>query len=411
MTRKAVVLTVLAVVGVVGLVGGLGWDERRRGEGELGWLADKLVNGWGREVEPGIAFSDSVYVEGPAMSDWCKTKVTARWEASFDIAFLSPENGQMDWPVDHYWIAGGLGGVGEVRVECISSVQDENGNWFNQVSFRACVNPAYPDQETVNGATVLYPADGNVYSVSCSLGGGSDLRKRAGDTPIGTKTNATHAKERWAEEGWGVPDGQIIYATIAGYTAQAEAVESVDPGAVGLGFQCYFHSRPLEGDLMRYESIAFNAAHIDASGLTDRPVNPNNPNGPRVVGSGTTIRYYSPAAGSVIGVSHYSWVGPPIEYSFSRLAVRALGTGALLDDLELWFSGAQEYDATDEAWHYLKKTLAAWRSANLRPNWGIYSWDTDPPPDGALRTLPTAQFAIDRDSAKAHYLEAAGSDA
>ena len=101
----------------------------------------------------------------------------------------------------------------------------------------------------------------------------------------------------------------------------------------------------------------------------------------------------------------------PIEYSFSRLAVRALGTGALLDDLELWFSGAQEYDATDEAWHYLKKTLSAWRAANLRPNWGIYSWDTDPPPDGALRTLPTAQFAIDRDSAKAHQLEAAGSDA
>jgi len=101
----------------------------------------------------------------------------------------------------------------------------------------------------------------------------------------------------------------------------------------------------------------------------------------------------------------------PIEYSFSRLAVRALGTGALLDDLELWFSGAQEYDATTSQWHYLKKTLSAWRGANLRPNWGIYSWDTDPPPDGALRTLPTAQFAIDRDSAKAHQLEAAGSDA
>lgn len=410
MTRKAVVLTVLAVVGVVGLVGGLGWDERRRGEGELGWLADKLVNGWGREVEPGIAFSDSMYVEGPAMSDWCKTKVTARWEASFNIAFLSPENGQMDWAAGHGIHTGGwISPTAEVILECISSEQDESGKWFNVVGLRAIVN-RFTEHEVMVGGIRLVPADGNMHSVSCSLGVDTDLRKRVGDTPIGTKANATHAKERWAEEGWGVPAGQIVYATIADYTAQAESVESVDPGGVGLSVSCQWVSNAIEGDLVRFENISFNAAHIDASGLTDRPVDPSNPDGARVVGSGTTIRYYSPE-GVAPGFSKGYAIGPPIEYSFSRLAVRALGTGVLLDDLELWFSGAQEYDATDEAWHYLKKTLAAWRSANLRPNWGIYSWDTDPPPDGALRTLPTAQFAIDRNSARAHYLEAAGSDA
>ena len=213
MTRKATVLTVLAVVGVVGLVGGLGWDERRRGEGELGWLADKLVNGWGREAEAGIAFSDSVYVEGPAMSDWCKTAMTTTWTVSFDISFMSPEPGKFTERLESVMCICFLPGV-EVRLANYGEVvEDEAGNKYNRFGYGAIVN-SYGLEPAYDGGYTDYPADGGTYSLSGSVGIGTVLNKRTGDTPIGTKTNATHAKERWAEEGWGIPTGQMGYATI-----------------------------------------------------------------------------------------------------------------------------------------------------------------------------------------------------
>jgi hypothetical protein len=63
------------------------------------------------------------------------------------------------------------------------------------------------------------------------------------------------------------------------------------------------------------------------------------------------------------------------------------------------------YDATAEEWQPQKKTVAGWQTADYSDTWGCYSWDTDPPPDGAVRLLADVTFYIDADSGQAHNLD------
>jgi hypothetical protein len=71
--------------------------------------------------------------------------------------------------------------------------------------------------------------------------------------------------------------------------------------------------------------------------------------------------------------------------------------------LEIW-GPVLIYDASTSTWERQKRTLAQWQAAEDKEDYGLYSWDATPPPDGATKLEADAKFYIDADSAKAHGL-------
>lgn len=414
MTRRAVVLAVLAVVGVVGLVAGLGYDERARQDGEPGLLERALVG----EATPTTSYTIAVSFD-PDTGVWragerswrgepmAKTQVTTADTLTCTVRIMGVDPPQIDGaglPMQLLWI--NLDQVAHIEFSACGGhwVGD---TWYYDVAIgRELADPEQPYE------LVSFPADGELHDYSVSIHMPMTLTTVRADEPIGDKAFATHAKERVATDAWSSVAG-IASVSAGPFSEQWE----VGGGTVSRGITVtsevavWSGNGHFEGemDLFRIDDIALNGAAIDAS-LLDVAGVPYWTGGsyeqdPRWKGEGSDIRCMQE---DYIGTA--SWhmpnlaVTPPIVHSFSGLHVTDMD-GADLSDLVIWFTGAQWYNANTEAWEYRGYTLAEWQALTLVPNYGLYSWDPQPPPDGALRTLATAGFYIDRDSARTHQLD------
>jgi len=238
------------------------------------------------------------------------------------------------------------------------------------------------------------------------------VEESVSEHPIGEKTGVTHAKEMRGKDEWVMEEEQTV--TVRVVTEQGAYQYTCTPDTpinisalLTVTLVSGGHYSATAGDHVRAEDVTWTECPIDASRL-HKVLNPTCTGESwlgtkmEVIGSGSTIRLYAPDELHTAGFAWQGRIHAPREYSFSGLHVRDMD-GADLNDLEIYCTGVQEY--TDGAWATVKHTLAEWQSLTVRPTWGIYSWDEDPPPDGACRLLPDVAFYIDRASARSHKLE------
>lgn len=241
--------------------------------------------------------------------------------------------------------------------------------------------------------------DLGAFSLDCS---GYGLNCSRADNPIGDKANATHAKERVATDEHNVPANVTVTAT-CGNTMKSTTSEA--GGLASIVWTISFMSEqtpdvPTGIDLLRITDLKFGEMDIDTSGLAD-----THAGGNLWVGDygGNGIRFWM----SGLVTSSQSWGaygGLPTMHTFSGVHVTNMD-GEDLPDLVLAFTGAEVYDAEAEAWAPLRAPQAELQAMTIIPNWGLYSWDQSPPPDGAVRCVPGASFHIDAASARAHGLD------
>jgi hypothetical protein len=385
---------VAVLVGGVVLVAGLGMMDRVNPEGVRGWVAGVDVS---RNAE--IPFFSHSCEVGP---DMAKTDITDQWGCTFDIEFTSPAAADVTQDT-HIDVWGDLAGLVEVQLHYIETFQDA-GVWYNRFSVLAVVGGF---GEIGDYATFVVPADGSMQSVSASLSVDAELRCTTDVDPIGAdKAAATHAKEQTATDEWHIPTGQIGYATIGSATHSATLTEDSHPDSERLNLQVNLSVAEKTGDVVRLANIQFNGAKVDASELGPTALEPGVGTGTGelwVAGSGNTIRYYFEEASSASwGVGEI--IHAPRHYRFAGLNIVDMN-GTSIPTLEVWCPAVQVYDAAAEEWRPQKKTIADWQAAEYIDTWGYYSWDTDPPPDGAVRLLADVTFYIDADSGQAHNLD------
>ncbi len=408
MTRRAVVWAVLAVVGVVGLVAGLGYDERARQDGEPGALERLLIG----EQRPGTSYSVAISFD-PDTGVWragertwrsgpmAKTQVAAYDVMTCTLNIQAPED-QSEAPVNI------MLGYGCANLNLLPS-----GNrkvlGVTYYVYDVFIGNGYDLDEYAG--QILMEADGEVHQYECELKYPGVVECTVAEDPIGDKSSATHAKERTATDAWSIPTADQLTVTV-GAVSRSVSFDGTFGRRLSVGFVAFVDSNghpAYTGELVRVANISVNGAAIDASEL-DRTLEPTATFGSY---TGKKLRLHGEGADIVLDQEEYVgtsvWlkaetVTPPIVHSFSGLHVTDMD-GADLSDLVLWFTGAQWYNANTEEWEYRGYTLAEWQALTLVPNYGLYSWDPQPPPDGALRTLATAGFYIDRDSARAHQLD------
>ena len=414
MTRKATVLTVLAVAGVVGLVAGLGYDERSRQDGEMGMLGRLLVG-----VEPAEVCNTLHPIVLSAAEDTMAKAQVLGHNLSYSFTFkhaLWPGMDALNLYAFGPFMVWGAG----ISVEV--STWADSVNRPGEIDFAVAVRN--PDGTFLGGKAFWYTvpeSEEEIYwiEIPCSvtLGGLPAIDLTAADDPIGDKSGATHAKERTATDSWFLPAGTAFTANIGGETVvgsiEADMETGMEISVTGWGIDADDWSDYMVGVkyAMSIEDIAFGPVTIDTGGYTARTWGGTAASANKlwVEGfGGDSIGFWcsEPFYNGAWVYNYYNGgsISAPLNHSFTGLEVVNMN-GELLEDLEVWFTGAQVYDATEAAWAYLKKTVGEWRGTTLIPDWGNYFWDADPPPDGALRTLPTAAFYIDRDSARAHRLD------
>ncbi len=417
MTWRAVVWTVLAVAGVGGLVGGLGWDERRREGAEI----DALLRG---EAPPE---RDPGWLERALVGEATPT-------TSYTVAVsFNPETG--DWHTgERSWRGEPMAKTQVAQYITLECTVQINGILPAQTIHPLTVTA--PVMFTPSGTTVIdgvtnymfdvgdpggdaywgtayVPADGELHDFAVTIEYPATLTTERADDPIGDKTGATHAKERAATDAWVVAEEDDYRITIFGETKTQPG--SGTPSNPMFGFSAIVDVDSTQGhyygemDYCRCANILWNGAAIDCSrcNLEFLPTYTGGSDTPENVwlrGDGNMIRCMQDDYVGTSSTPVTCWAGRPIVHSFSGLHVTDMDNVDLAD-LVLWFTGAQWYNANLAAWEYRGYTLAEWQALTLIPDWGLYSWDATPPPDGALRTLATAAFYIDRDSAREHGLD------
>lgn len=291
-----------------------------------------------------------------------------------------------------------VGGVLTYRFDARATVWDAAGNDFN------------------SNVTIDWPADGAYHRISGSVVIDMEVKETHTEAPIGSpnKVNATHAKECEGKDEWYAVSNQTITATLGTATRNAPAGAAVDASAeaVALSGTMGGHWWVDTTEGVRLEDVEFNGAGINADQL-DKVLDPNWTGGSwtglkiRALGGGDTIRFLTTGPVHSARFPFNESVHAPRKYSFSGLSVADMD-GTELSGLKIWCTGVQEY--TDGAWRTVKHTLAEWQALTLSPDHGVYSWDENPPPEGAIRLLGDVAFYIDRDSARELLLEGAQGD-
>lgn len=407
----------VAVIVVFGFVGGLGYDERSRQDGEMGLLGRLLVG-----ADP-VEVCNTLHpiVLSVAEDTMAKAQVSGH-NLSYSFTFKHAIWPGMDALNLYVFGPFTVSGAGiDIEFTAITDMANHPG----EIGFAVAVMTPDPDDPFLPETTFWYTvpeSEEEIYwiEIPCSvtLGGLSAIDLTAADDPIGDKSAATHAKERTATDSWFLPAGTAVTVSVGGETDAVSIVADMETGMgigiIGWGIDADDWSDYMVGVkyAMSIENIAFGPVTIDTSGYTARTWGNTaaSVNKLWVEGFGGDSIGFWCSEGFYNGAYVYNQydggiISAPLNHSFTGLAVMRMGTGELLGDLEVWFTGAQIYDAVEAAWSYLKKTVSEWRSTTLVPNWGGYFWDADPPPDGALRCLPAATFYIDKDSAQDHGLE------
>ncbi len=398
MTRRAVVLFVLAVVGVVGLVAGTGQLSKRE---DVQYL---LIYGPER---PATSYSVAISFN-PETGDWHTGERSWRGEAMaktqvteyITFTFTMQINGILPAQTIHPLTVN----APVMFTPSGTTVIDGVTNYMFDVGD--------PGSDAYWG-TAYVPADGELHDFAVTIEYPATLTTVRADDPIGDKTGATHAKERTATDAWIVAEEDGYRITVLGETKTLPGSDI--PPNIGLGFSAIVDVDSTQGhyygemDYCRCANILWNGAAVDASLLNAEFLpwatgGSNTTENVWLRGEGNTIRCMQDDYVGTSSTGVTCWAGRPIVHSFTGLHVTDMD-GTDLADLVIWFTGAQWYNANTEAWEYRGYTLAEWQALTLVPNYGLYSWDAQPPPDGALRTLATAGFYIDRDSARTHQLD------
>lgn len=410
-STAGVVLGLLLVAGVILL----GVDERARQEGEPGLLERALV---GEATPVEVCNTLHLIALSTAEDTMAKAQVPGN-NLSYSFTFKHAIWPGMD-ALNFY--AFGPFSVGGAGVDIDFQSYADWAKHPGEIGFQVFV--------FVGGAFLYWTtfwytvpeSEEEIYwiEIPCSvtLGGPSAIDLTVADDPIGDKSAATHAKERTATDRWFLPAGTAVTVSVGGWTVVGSIETDMETGmSIGIG------GINIDGDdwsdymvgvkyAMSIEDITFGPVAIDTSGYTARTWGGTAPSvnklwvegfGGDSIGFWCSEGFYNGAY--VYNIYPGGYISAPLNHSFTGLAVMRMGTGELLGDLEVWFTGAQVYDAAGAAWVYLKKTVSEWRSTTLVPDWGVYFWDATPPPDGALRCLPAATFYIDKDSAQDHELE------
>jgi hypothetical protein len=260
--------------------------------------------------------------------------------------------------------------------------------------------------------SIYVPADDDWHDFEYSITQEATLHSRTGANPIGApeKTNQTHAKEGWAEDQWQQAEDTQISITF-GSENYSWNVAGGDPASQTLGIQTVFTFSglyPIPGLDLAKLTVAYNQAEPDFSHLDAAlSTTPATANPPRVTGSGNELHWYVDGwPGGGREASSSLSMSAPRMYSFSGLSIVDMtGSGTKFADLLIHCPAVEVYNATAEEWQHVCQTLAAWQAASYTDTWGCYSWDTDPPPDGAVRLLADVTFYIDADSGQAHNLD------
>lgn len=389
---------VAVLVGGVVLVAGLGKMDRADPEGVREWL----IEGPQKPQPQAIHFSATLEAPG----DMAITQVTAfdTMTCTVQIMGLDPE------VTGNYWhpLSNLVLEIGSVARCELSPMEGEvyGGAWCHK--FAVGRELADPEAEY---EIVYIPADGALHDIAVEIKLPMNLLCATEANPIGypEKASATHAKEWTAEDTWSpMLDGTATvtagpftesWAVGTGNVLRRVVISGDVQMATGNGLDG-------ESDYFRIVDLAWNAAKIDASHLNEE-LGSSVDGSLWLTGSGTTIRCWqddflggSPLSAFSIG----EWVEPPRVYAFTGLDVVDMD-GNAISDVEVWCPAVQVYDATAEEWQPQKKTVADWQAASYTDTWGCYSWDTDPPPDGAVRLLADVTFYIDADSGQAHNLD------
>jgi len=356
-----------------------------------------LRTGDGRRIE--LRWEDG---EGPMAA---KTQVADHFGVSATLRFLCSSTAHPPGAMVHNRAAMdfGLGSLIGVGIEAYPEWHD--GRLMMRIG---SYDPDFP----FGG---LYELDDAFHNFVVTLSGDATVVSEVSEHPIGDKEGVTHAKEMKGKDYWVVAEGQTASATVVTeqgtYSRNIVVSETSGPGSTSLyvAFHCEGHYSHDTGDYLRMENISYTEVGIDASRL-DEELEPTWAGGSwtgvkmRMIGAGSTIGMYSPG---LIESADFDWSGTiqaPREYSFSGLHVRDMD-GSDLSDLVICCPAVQVYDAASSSWQTVCQTLSEWQAADYKQDYGVYSWDATPPPDGARRLLPDVAFYIDRASARSHKLE------
>lgn len=408
MTRLGIVLGVTLLVcgialGVWQRVEPDGADAVRR------WVVDGPQKPEAMVFSSGFSYSpQGAYLNGERVDmAGAKTAITDGWGCDFDIVFMSPPPGSGTLMEAYFTIAA------KVNIDWrLAETFESGGVWYNRFAVLALVGEP---GEIGDYATYVYPADGSMQRLSASAKVDAGISTSASANPIGAdKANQTHAKEGTAADEWYVPEDQYGYASVG----SAYHTDLLTAG-IGPEIEYFIYSTNLSvpdttGTVFAVENIAFSGAEVDASELGPVEIAPGAPyqgypDRIWAAGSGSSISYYF-TSGHTTGLwfSGGHSVLAPRMYSFTGLSVVDMD-GTAYPDIEVWCPAVQVYDATAEEWQPQKKTVAEWNAATFSDSWGYYSWDADPPPDGAVRLLAAVSFGIDFESASNYYLDGIGS--
>jgi hypothetical protein len=238
--------------------------------------------------------------------------------------------------------------------------------------------------------------------------------RSASTNPIGAeKDGQTHSKECLAEDRWQDLPASTVYVGFDQYETSYVLSEMPEPSTISMSVEVTlsFDAMYPDPDIGLLEiTVDYNGAEPDFSGLGDiampniTPLAGYTSNPPRVEGSGNTLHFY---VDDWPGGCYAGWGGlisPPHVYTFSGItAVDMDGTG--ITDLLVTCPAVQVYNSSTSTWVPVTQTTSAWNSYTAKPTWGCYSWDADPPPNGAVRTLAGVSFYITEASGKDKLLD------
>lgn len=404
---------VAVLVGGVVLVAGLGKMDRADPEGVREWLID----GKQQEPEPFI-YKTNVFltatnctVDGNEIPmAWAKTQLAdQKLTAQGKVRIFGVEN-MPTGPLG----PGVLGfltlSAGSGAIMLFPNYAYDSGGVTQYV-----YNGTLTDGITDYIFNLTVPGDGAWHEYDWYISHSMGVFTQHEAHPIGApeKAGQTHAKEGHVTEEWQDLPASTVYVGFDQYETSYVLGEMPEPSTIAmsveatLGFDAMYSDPGI--DVLEI-TVDYNGAEPDFSGLGDiampniTPLAGYTNNPPRVAGSGNTLRFYVDAWPGGCYAGWGGLIAPPRVYSFSGLAVVDMD-GNAISDVEVWCPAVQVYDATAEEWQPQKKTVADWQAASYTDTWGCYSWDTDPPPDGAVRLLADVTFYIDADSGQAHNLD------
>lgn len=402
MTRLGIVLGVTLLVcgvalGVWQRVEPDGADDLRR------WVVE------GPEQPEPVIYKTTIFLDPNGTSTcngravdvaWAKTALASQqFETGGTLRVYCPEAPTGAWSrhsLNDLWIS-----IGDISI--VATVQDNeviggvtNYKWSGYITDGSMDDVLF---------SIYAPADDDWHEFDWYIRHTAAVYSRTGANPIGApeKSNQTHAKEGWAEDQWQVSPGSTVYVGFGGTTGDWEVTPG-DPASTALGVTAvvkFSDFNPTPGLSIAQLTVEYNQAQPDFSGLgvVELVATPSTENNPLLEGSGNTLHWYVdgwPGGGREASSSQSMM--PPRFYAFAGLAVVDMDDNPY-PNVEVWCPAVQVYDETEEAWLPQKKTIAQWNAFTATPTWGIYSWDADPPPDGAVRVLADVYFYIDRDSA------------